>query len=85
MLGKLKLRRLVGKHSPTTKRFVFAGFAINGYTNINVFTVFTASRRCQCGFDCLEYNFFVYALLIRDDFNDIQNFFAIHSALPPST
>ena len=64
-VGNLEFGRRVIEHQPTAKCVVFTGLAIDCHTNIDVLTMPSARRRCQCGFDRLEYDVFVDTLLVR--------------------
>src|SRR6185369_9749504 len=83
-LRDFELLGIVGENLPAAKCLVVAALAVDRDTHIPFFPMLLASGRRECGFEGLEDDFFVDALLVRDGINHHQNFL-VHASYTPTT
>ena len=81
-LRNLELLRVVGEHLPAAEGLVVAALAVDGDARRPFLAVALAGSGRQRGFERLEDDFLVDALLVRDGIHDHQDFL-VHVALPP--
>ncbi len=77
----LDLARIVGEHLPAAEGLVVAGLAIDGDAHVPQLAVLAARGGRERGFERLEDDFLVDALLVRDGI-DHQQDFLVHRFLP---
>ena len=74
-LRHLEFGGIVGEHLPAAKRVVAAGLAVDRNAHVQLFAVLLAGRGRERGFERVEYDFLVDALLVGDRVDRHQNFF----------
>ena len=80
-LRDFQLVGVVSEYLPAAERLVVAALAVDGDPHIPLFPVFLAGSGRERGFESLEDDFFIDALLVRDGIDDHQNFL-VHASYP---
>src|SRR5262249_4208999 len=80
-LRDLQLLGVVGKDFPAAERLVVPALAVDGNPHIPLLAMFLAAGRGERGFESLEDDFFVDALLVRDGI-DHHQYFLVHASTP---
>ena len=83
-LGHFEFGRVVRKHLPAAERVVAAGLAVDRDAHVELLAVLFAGRGCQRGFERVEDNFLVDALLVGNRVDGHQNFFVHNPSTPRS-
>ncbi len=80
-LRDFELVGIVSEYLPAAESLVVAALAVDGDPHIPLFPVFLAGSGRERGFESLEDDFFIDALLVRDGIDHHQNFL-VHASYP---
>ncbi len=74
-LGNFQLGGIVGEHLPAAERVVAAGLAVDGHAHVQLLAVLLAGGGRECGFERVENDLLIDALLVRYRIYRHQDFF----------